>query len=292
MELASRVPLEVISADSMQVYRGMDIGTDKPTPEGTRRVRHHLIDMRNPDEPWSVEEFKTMASTAIDQVSGRGGLPCVVGGTGLYVRALLRDFPLVEAPPDWDLRHRLQDLAYLRGNQAVHAMLRDRDPVSWQGLHPNDLRRVVRALEYFQATGKPISARRLERPEPPYDYLMIGLAWDRQELYARIDNRVEAQFARGFVQEVERLLSLGYREDLRSMQGLGYKEICQYLRGLLTLPETKRLIKRNTRRFANRQFTWFTREEGINWVGAGKDTAWAETVEGACGLVAEFLAQE
>jgi tRNA dimethylallyltransferase len=292
MEIASRYSVEIVSADSMQIYRGMDIGTAKPTREERSRVRHHLIDIKDPDEPWSVEEFKTKAAAAIDEISGRGALACVVGGTGLYVRALLRGYPLTDAPPDWIFRRQLQDLARSRGNQAVHAMLREKDPASWEELHPNDLKRVVRALEYFRATGRPISARRSAKPGSPYRSLRIGLGWDRHESHARTDNRVEAQFSQGFVQEVEQLLWLGYREELPSMQGLGYKEICMCLRGLLTLDETKALIKRNTRRFAKRQLTWFSREEGINWVEAGKDTAWAETARRALGLVAEFLLQE
>jgi tRNA dimethylallyltransferase len=291
MDLSTRYPLEIISADSMQVYRYMDIGTDKPGKEETARVRHHLMDIKDPDEPWSVEEFKARAEAAIEEIGARGKLPCVVGGTGLYVRALLRNYPLVDAPPDWGFRRRLQELANLKGNQAVHAMLRERDPASWRGLHPNDLKRVIRALEYFHATGQRISARRIEPPELPYEALIVGIVWSRQELYERIDNRVEAQFARGFVAEVERLLALGFSEDLPSMQGLGYKEICQYLKGLGTLPETVALIKRDTRRFAKRQFTWFSREEGVDWVKAGKDTPWAETVGRAYDLVEERLAQ-
>ena len=171
-------------------------------------------------------------------------------------------------------------------------MLKDKDPVAWRDLHPNDQKRVIRALEYFEATGLPISSRRLRPAAPRYKALTVGISWDRQELQERIDSRVEAQIASGFVGEVENLLALGYGEDLPSMQGLGYKEICQYLRGLLTLPETAALIKRNTRRFAKRQHTWFSREEGIIWVAAGKDTPWAKTARRAYGLVEERLAQD
>ncbi len=292
MELASRLSLEIISADSMQVYRGMDIGTDKPPSEDTRRVKHHLIDVKDPDEPWSVEEFKSRAEQVVEEIGARGNLPCVVGGTGLYVRALVRDFTLVDAPPDWDFRRRMADLAKERGNQAVHALLKDRDEASWKALHPNDQKRVVRALEYFEATGQPISGRLSRSADSPYDLLLIGIAWDRQDLDVRIDNRVEAQFERGFVAEVEALIDKGYRDDLPSMQGLGYKEICLYLRGLLTLQETKDLIKRNTRRFCKRQFTWFSREEGINWVRAGKDTAWTETVDKAYDLCTGWLTRK
>ena len=291
MDLASGFPLEVISADSMQVYRGMDIGTDKVSIEDASRVKHHLIDIKDPDEPWSVEEFKSRAEAAIDEIAARGHLPCVVGGTGLYIRALLRDFPLLEAAPDQELRRSLAELARERGNEAVHALLRERDEVSWRTLHPNDQKRVVRALEYHKATGRPISERLLQEPKRRYDSLLLGLSWDRHVLDARIDNRVENQFRRGFVAEVESLLSKGYAEELTSMQGLGYKEVCLLFRGLLTTQETKGLIKRNTRRYCKRQFTWFSREEGINWVAAGKDIGWTRAVQEAYEAVEEWLGQ-
>ncbi|MGE5578577.1 MAG: tRNA (adenosine(37)-N6)-dimethylallyltransferase MiaA [Bacillota bacterium] len=291
LDLAERFPIEVISADSMQVYRGMDIGTDKVSPEDRARVRHHLIDVKDPDEPWSVEEFKSLASRAIEDISERGGLPCVVGGTGLYIRALLRDFPLQDAPPDWDLRQSMAQLAAEKGNQAVHALLRTIDPVSYRTLHPNDQKRVIRALEYHKATGRPISERLLEKPVSPYDSLWIGISWNRQLLDERIDNRVEDQWRRGFVQEVRGLLEKDYSEDLASMQGLGYKEVCLMLQGLLTPDEAKALIKRNTRRYCKRQLTWFSREEGINWVSAGNDIAWRSTVEAASNLCKEWLGE-
>ncbi len=290
LDLAMRFPIEVISADSMQIYRGMDIGTDKVSLEQRAQVRHHLIDIKDPDEPWSVEEFKSLASQAIEDISGRGLLPCIVGGTGLYIRALLRDFPLQDAPPDWELRRSLTQMAAEKGNQAVHALLRDRDPVSYRTLHPNDQKRVIRALEYHKATGRPISERLLVQPVSPYDALWIGISWNRQLMDERIDNRVEEQWKRGFVQEVQALLEKDYSEDLASMQGLGYKEVCLMLRGLLTPDEAKALIKRNTRRYYKRQLTWFSREEGINWVSAGNDIAWISTVEAASNLCEKWLA--
>lgn len=289
LDLALRFPIEVISADSMQIYRGMDIGTDKVSLEDRAKVRHHLIDIKDPDEPWSVEEFKTLASRAIEEISERGHLPCVVGGTGLYIRALLRDYPLQDAPPDWGLRREMAELAKVKGNQAVHALLRDIDPVSYRTLHPNDQKRVIRALEYHKATGRPISERLLVKPSSPYDVLWIGISWNRQLLDERIDNRVEDQWRRGFVQEVQNLLAKDYSEDLASMQGLGYKEVCLMLRGLLTPGEAKALIKRNTRRYCKRQVTWFSREEGINWVSAGNDIAWQSTVDAASALCEAWL---
>jgi len=257
----------------------MDIGTDKPSLEERSRIPHHLVGIRYPDERWSVEEFQREASKAIEGIWARNSIPCVTGGTGFYIRALLRNYPLENAPPNLDLRNRLRKMAEEKGNQAVHALLKDTDPESWKSLHPNDLKRVIRAIEYYDATGKPISERKRIQTRSPYDYLMIGIRWPRQELYRRIDNRVDDQFRRGFVEETERLLDMGYSEDLPSLQGLGYKEICYYLRGLLTLEETKNLIKRNTRQFAKRQFTWFAREIGIIWVTMDQDTTWQAGID-------------
>ncbi len=289
LDLANHHPLEIISADSMQVYRHMNIGTAKATPQEMELVQHHLIDIKDPDEPWSVEEFKARASRAIDEIRGRGRIPFVVGGTGLYVRALLSDYPLEDASPDPEFRARMRDFAERQGNQALHALLKDKDPVSWQTLHPNDQKRVIRALEYHRATGRPISERLERKSGSPYDPLKLALRWSRQDLGVRIDNRVEEQFGQGFVGEVAHLRSLGYDRNALAMQGLGYKEIGYYLDGLLTLEETKELIKRNTRRLAKRQLTWFSREEGIIWLEAGQHRNWAETVRKASELVGSHL---
>jgi tRNA dimethylallyltransferase len=281
MDLARDFPLEIISADSMQVYKYMDIGTDKPTQEDRRKVQHHLIDVKYPDEQWNVEEFQRSATEAIYDITKRGAIPCIVGGTGFYLRALLRAFPLVDAPPNWEFRQDMESLAREKGKETVHNLLKDIDPFSWETIHPNDLKRVIRALEYFEATKRPISHRRLISEKSPYDDTIIALSWPREELYQRINDRVEIQFREGFVEEVKALLERGYSEQLSSMQGLGYFEICQYLKGLLTLEETKELIKRNTRRFAKRQLTWFSKEEGIIWIEAGNHKPWNEIVREA-----------
>lgn len=290
MDLSRLFPLEIISADSMQIYRHMDIGTAKPSPKEMALVRHHLVDIKDPDEPWSVEEFKERAQKAIREITERQSIPCVVGGTGLYIRVLLNDYPLRDAPPDLQFRREMKNLAKRDGNQAVHALLRDRDPESWRILHPNDLKRVIRALEYHRATGRPISERRKQNPKSPYHALKLGLSRSRQDLGERIDNRVEDQFRRGFVAEVMNLRKMGYSSELASMQGLGYKEIGLYLDGLCTLEETKSLIKRNTRRFAKRQLTWFAKEEGIIWLAAGQDNAWTNIVQSASDLIKEYFA--
>jgi len=292
LDLAERYPLEIISADSMQIYRYMDIGTDKPSLEERSKVRHHLIDIKYPDESWSVEEFQRLAKKAIREITARGHIPCIVGGTGFYIRALLRNYPLYDAPPNPELRQKMHQLARERGKPAVHALLREIDPESWKSLHPNDIKRVIRALEYYEATGRPISERKNMNGSSIYVPLLIGFWWNRQELYERIDNRVEEQFRRGFVEETKRLLDMGYSEDLPSMQGLGYKEICDYLKGLSTKSETKSLIKRNTRRLAKRQMTWFAKEEGIIWVDRGKDKPWKKTLNEVCLLVDRWISEK
>ncbi len=281
LDLAASIPLEIISADSMQVYRGMDIGTDKPSTEEQSRVAHHLIDIKYPDQEWSVEEFMRLAQRAIKDIQARGRVPCVVGGTGFYIRALLRDYALVDAPPDWEFRRKMQSFARQDGNEALHNLLLDRDPVSWRHLHPQDQKRVIRALEYYEATGKPISSRVGETRAPRYRAAVLGLRWERQELYKKIDTRAEEQFRRGLAEEVAGLLKRGYSEELPSMQGLCYKETCNYLAGLSTLDEAKSLVMRNTRRLAKRQFTWFAKEDGINWIQAGKDRPWDHVVRDA-----------
>lgn len=289
LDLAKIYPIEVISADSMQVYRYMDIGTDKATLEERKTVPHHLIDIKDPDEAWSVEEFQQRARVAINDISSRNRLPCIVGGTGFYIRALLYDFPLEDAPPNPAFRHRMKALAKLKGRITVHEMLRNIDPESYQGLHPNDLKRVIRAIEYYQATNRPISARKHQARCSIYDAMMIGLEWKRQELYEKIENRVEEQFQRGLINEVKNLMKMGYTRDLPSMQGIGYKEVCWMLEGLITEPETKEILKRNTRRFAKRQFTWFAREEGIIWLPFGKHTSQSKLLNQVQILIDDWL---
>lgn len=258
----------------MQIYRYMDIGTDKPTLEDRMKVPHHLVDIKYPDEPWSVEEFQQRAAEALESIWSRGRIPLIVGGTGFYIRAFLRGFPLRDAPPDPGFRREMEELASREGKAAVHALLRDVDPESWRLLHPNDLKRVVRALEYYRATGRRISERRHLETKSPLEALMIGLRWNREELNNRIDARVDAQFRRGLVEETWNLFKMGYSPELPSMQGLGYKEVCFMLQGLCTLDEAKYLIKRNTRRFAKRQFTWFKQEPGIIWFTLNQDKLW------------------
>ncbi len=270
VELALRYDGEVISADSMQVYRGMDIGTAKLSPEEMRGVPHHLVDVVDPDQEFSVAEYQKYAEAAIDAILARGCLPVVVGGTGLYIRTLLEDMLFPDPGADWELRRELQQEAARHGNQYLHRRLAGVDPEAAAKLHPNDLRRVIRALEVYTRTGTPISAlQAASRNKPPrYDLLIIGLTCDRQELYRRIDLRVDRMIAAGLVDEVRALLER-YPPGLTAMQALGYKEIQGYLAGRYTFDEAIEILKRETRRYAKRQYTWFRRDKRVIWVDLG-----------------------
>jgi len=268
IELAEKLRGEIVSADSMAVYRGMDIGTAKPTPEERRRVKFHLIDVVNPDEPFTVKDFAELATAAIDDCLARRVWPLLVGGTGLYVKAVVDGLDIPSAGPDPEIRARLAEFARQEGNEALHARLATVDPATAARLHPNDVKRVIRALEVYELTGVPISELH-RRPKLPPRYpnaALYGLEMDRQRLYARIEARVEEQIRRGLVQEVASLLEKGYDERLPSMQGLGYKEIAGYIRGRYDLETAISLLKRNTRRFAKRQYTWFCADKRIKWI--------------------------
>lgn len=266
VSVARRLGAEIISGDSMQVYRGMDIGTAKITPDEMAGVPHHLIDIKNPDEEFSVAEFQQRVDQLIREIVARGRLPMLVGGTGLYVRAVVLEYTFTELEPDMALRARLRQEEAERGPGHLHGRLAAVDPVSAARLHPNDTLRIVRALEVYMRTGVPISATQTAaQSEPRYDHLMIGLTMDRPLLYQRIDQRVDAMLAGGWLDEVRRLLGR-YDPRLKAMEGLGYRELVLHLRGLLTWPETVALIKRNTRRFAKRQLTWFRRERDLRWL--------------------------
>jgi len=262
---------EIISADSMAVYRGMDIGTAKPTPEERAAVRFHLIDVADPGEPFHVARFKELAEAALSDIRARGRRPLVVGGTGLYVRALLEDFGLTETAADPVLRAALETEANAHGVPALHARLAGVDPVAAARIHPNDRVRIVRALEVYERTGVPISAqqaqdaaRRRRRSARKF-----ALTAPREELYRRIDARVEAMIAAGLLEEVKRLLARGYTSAQAPLRSLGYKEMVAYLQGEGDLPTAIQTIKQNTRRFAKRQLTWFRADPELVWVDVG-----------------------
>jgi len=269
IEIARRWNAEIISGDSMQVYRGMDIGTAKIKPEEMEGIPHHLIDIRDPEEPFAAGEFQRLASECIEDIAARGKLPFVVGGTGLYIESLLYGFDFPDAPSDERIRSELKAFADEHGAGALHARLREVDPASAARLHPNDVKRVIRALEIALGTGEAMSAKVSAFREPresPYAFCLIGLTMDREVLYDRINRRVDAMIEAGLVDEVRRLLERGVPPEATSMQAIGYKEIVPHLTEGLPLEEAVERLKRDTRRYAKRQLSWFRRMNGIEWV--------------------------
>lgn len=289
--IAERYGCEIISGDSMQVYRGMDIGTAKATPEERARIPHHLIDIRDPHEPFSVSDFQQLAKTAIQEIASRGKLPFVVGGTGLYIQSLCYHYDFPEGGADEAYRRELRRYAEEHGKEALHEKLRGIDPETAERLHPNDVRRVIRALELYRATGVTMSEHlRRQRRTSPYRLCMIGLTMDRGRLYRRIEQRVDRMIEAGLVEEVAALLKKGCTEQTTAMQGLGYKEIAAYLNGHLTLAEAVETLKRNTRRFAKRQLSWFRRMEDIQWVDLGTSGNFSEKLSAINDIIAGKLA--
>lgn len=280
IETALRFHGEIISGDSMQVYRGMDIGTAKPTMEERRGVPHHLIDILDPDQAFSVADFQARVEALIPEIAARGKLPILAGGTGLYLRAVTTEYTFTETHTDWDLRRRLAEEADRLGEESLHRRLAEVDPIAASKIHPNDRRRVIRALEVYYQTGEPISSlQTAEAGKSKWDLLLIGLTMDRDLLYRRIEQRVDRMVEDGLVEEVRHLLLSGHSRDLFSMQSLGYREIASYLKGEIPLEEAIALVKRNTRRFAKRQMTWFRRDEGIVWLELGESTDKSRAVE-------------
>jgi len=269
--LAQAFQGEIISADSRQIYRGMDIGTAKATLAERALVPHHLIDVVNPDESLTLAQYRALATTAIHDIVARGHLPLVVGGTGLYVRALLEGWTVPEVPPNASLRQALYARAEREGPQSLHSQLRKLDPRAAASIDARNVRRVVRALEVCLETGQPISALQ-ERIDPGYRTLMLGLTRPRTELYAAVDARIDRMLAAGLVDEVAGLLARGYSPDLPSMSAVGYREIAAFLRGECSLAEAITLIKRHTRRFVRQQYNWFRLSDpSIVWLTAADD---------------------
>lgn len=267
VELALRMNGEVISADSMQVYRGMDIGSAKVTVEEMRGVPHHLIDCADPSENWNVVRFQKEARRAVQDIASRGRLPILCGGTGFYIQALLYDIDFTQMDENTPLRDRLSALAAEKGPEAVHALLLEKDPASAAAIHPNNLKRVIRAIEFMEESGGSIAAHNLQQREreSAYRSVFFVLTMDRARLYERIDRRVDIMMERGLVEEVARLRAMEIQRDSTSMQGIGYKQVYGYLDGEYDLEEAVRLIKRDTRHFAKRQLTWFKREKDVIW---------------------------
>lgn len=268
IQLAKAINGEIISADSMQVYRHMDIGSAKVTPEEMDGVPHHLIDVLEPEEEFNVVVFQKLAKEALTGIYERGHIPIIVGGTGFYIQALLYDIDFTENDGDTAIRRELEKLAQTQGAGCLHQMLQEIDPESAAAIHQNNVKRVIRAIEFYRQTGKKISLHNEQEREKqsPYQFLYYVLDTDRKILYERIDRRVDLMMEHGLVDEVKHLADMGCTRDMVSMQGLGYKEILDYLSGEIPLEEAVYILKRDTRHFAKRQITWFKRERDVRWL--------------------------
>ncbi len=267
IRLAERFGGEIVNADSVQIYRYMDIGAAKPTGAERAQARHHLVDVADPDEVFDAARFARLGRAAIGDIVRRGKVPIVAGGTGLYIKALLCGLAK-QAPSDPSLRQKLRQEAREQGSAALHRRLSDVDPGAAACVHPNDTVRIVRALEVFALTGKPLSVHHREHgfADAPYDNFKIGLEMDRARLYRRIDERVDFMMTGGLEAEVRGLLNRGYGAGLKSMQSLGYRHMADHIAGRLRLAAAVETLKRDTRRFAKRQFTWFRADPDIRWV--------------------------
>ncbi len=267
--LAKEIGGEIISADSMQVYKGMDVGSAKIMPYEMEGIPHHLIDILEPTEEFNIVKFQTMAKIAMEQIYANGKIPIIAGGTGFYIQSVLYDIEFDANEEVKSYRATLEKIASdENGPQILHEMLKEKDPKSAEIIHENNVKRVIRALEFFEETGMPISEHNEEQKqkESPYNFCYFVLNDEREKLYAGIDKRVDIMLDSGLVDEVKLLHQKGYTKNMVSMQGLGYKEILDYLNGEITLERAIYLIKRDTRHFAKRQLTWFRREKEVTWI--------------------------
>ena len=275
---------EIVTADSRQVYRYMDIGTDKPGMTERLAVPHHMIDLVDPDEPFTLALYQTGAYRTINDIISRGRVPVLAGGTPLYVNAVVQGWTIPRVEPEPELRQKLEREAREHGSEQLHERLKTLDPVAAEAILPSNTRRVIRALEVIALTGQPISAQQRKEP-PPYRMFTLGLHCEREELYKRIDARVDRQVERGLIDEVRSLHERGYSFDLPSMTGLGYRQIGQYLQGLATLPEAAQRIKWDTHAFVRHQQNWFRRLRSAHWI----DVTTTDPTEEAIQLVKEFI---
>ena len=266
--LAKAVGGEIISADSMQVYRQMDIGSAKITKDEMQGIPHYLVDVLEPEEAFNVVRFQELAKEAMEEIFRNGHIPIVVGGTGFHIQALLYDIDFTENDSDLSFREELEKKAGEEGAESLHALLEKADPQAAAQIHPHNVKRVIRALEFNRKTGQKISEHneKERQKESPYNFAYFVLTDDRKALYERIDRRVDKMMEQGLLEEVRRLKDRGLPRDSVSMQGLGYKELFAYLEGEYPLEEAVRIIKRDTRHFAKRQLTWFRRERDVVWI--------------------------
>jgi len=269
INLAKRINGEIISADSMQVYKYMDIGSAKIMPDEMCGIPHHLIDILDPKEEFNIALFKELAEEAINKIYANNHIPILVGGTGLYIQSLLYDVDFSESEGgNSAFRLELIEKAKKHGNEYIHNILKEIDPESAEAIHANNLKRVIRAIEFYEETGKKISQHNLTQSvkKTPYNFAYFVLNQDRKILYDRIEKRIDSMLDTGLIEEVEKLKDMGLTKEYNSMQGLGYKEILDYLNGIVTLDEAINILKRDTRHFAKRQLTWFRREREVSWI--------------------------
>lgn len=268
IKLAEALNGEIISADSMQIYKQMDIGSAKASKEEMKGIKHHLIDVVEPNEEFSVAEFKKLSSKSIDEIINNKKLPMVVGGTGLYINSLIFNYDFAATYKDEKYREELNKLAEEKGKEYVHSLLKEVDVESYNRLYPNDLKRVVRALEVFKLTGKTITQFNEEQDiyDIPYNVYYFILTMDRTKLYDRINKRVDLMIENGLIEEVVNLKDKGYTSDMQSMKGIGYKEILYYLDGKISLEEAVEMIKKGSRNYAKRQLTWFRKDKRAVWI--------------------------
>ena len=272
IELAKKINGAIISADSMQVYKYMDIGSAKIMPEEMQKIKHYLVDELLPTDEFHVVKFQEMAKAALEEIYSDGKIPIIVGGTGFYIQGLLYDIDFSKQDADYEYRMELEAFAKEHGAQALHERLREIDPASYETIHANNIKRVIRALEYYHLSGKPISEHNEQerQKESPYHFAYFVLNDDRKNLYDRIEKRIDVMMEQGLLEEVTRLKQMGCHKDMVSMQGLGYKEILAYLDGECSLEEAVNLLKKETRHFAKRQLTWFRRERDVIWFDKSK----------------------
>lgn len=268
IELAKRINGAIISADSMQVYKYMDIGSAKIMPQEMQGIKHYLIDELLPSDEFNVFIFKKMAKKALEEIYSNDQIPIIVGGTGFYIQALLYDIDFTEQDTDIAYRNKLSEFAAVNGNHALHEKLKNIDPVSYETIHENNVKRVIRALEYYHNCSEPISKHNdsERQKESPYNFAYFVLNDERKRLYDRIDKRVDIMVENGLVKEVKKLKNMGYTSDMVSMKGIGYKEILSSLDGEYDIDEAVEKVKQESRRFAKRQLTWFRREKETIWL--------------------------
>lgn len=281
IELAKEIKGEIVSADSMQVYKYMNIGTAKPTEEEMAGIKHYLIDQVEPSEEFSVAKYQKLAYKYIEEILKRGKTPIVCGGTGLYINSLVYNIEFADTICDWNLREKLKEEAEKYGNEYIYNKLKAIDPKAAKKIHMNNIKRVIRAIEVYTYTNKPISLHQEEslKNPPKYNYIIIGLTKERKRLYEDIEKRVDIMMEEGLVEEVKNLMEMGYDKNTIAMQGLGYKEIMSYVKGEVSKEEALYILKRDTRRYAKRQITWFKKLKNVYWIKADEINREKEIVE-------------